>query len=217
VLALFAVADTIKESSRAAISELKELGITPVMLTGDMGLRYAPKDLKLKATDQGFTVYREYEALPGVDGKVDPEAVKQTEDGDWIVKAATNVKVTISLVVSDRANYVVVDDPLPGGFEGQNAKFVTSVGATSSSTSTGSRGGYDGWWWGWYYTFSHTDLRDDRMLLFADQLPAGVYTYSYTARATTIGDFLLPPVKAEEMYEPERFGHGSSSRVTVVE
>ncbi|SEQ17452.1 Cd2+/Zn2+-exporting ATPase [Solimonas aquatica] len=35
VLALFAVADTIKESSRAAISELKELGITPVMLTGD--------------------------------------------------------------------------------------------------------------------------------------------------------------------------------------
>jgi uncharacterized protein YfaS (alpha-2-macroglobulin family) len=55
------------------------------------------------------------------------------------------------------------------------------------------------------------------MLLFADQLAAGVYTYSYTARATTIGDFLLPPVKAEEMYEPERFGHGSSARVTVVE
>jgi len=28
-----------------------------------MGLRYAPKDLKLAATDQGFTVYRQYEAL----------------------------------------------------------------------------------------------------------------------------------------------------------
>jgi hypothetical protein len=181
-----------------------------------MGLRYAPKDLKLKATDQGFTVYREYEALPGPDGKVDPEAVKQTADGDWIVKATTNVKVTINLVVSDRANYVVVDDPLPGGFEGQNPKFVTAV-APMSSASGSHGGGYDGWWWGRWYTFSHTDLRDDRMLLFADQLPAGVYTYSYTARATTIGDFLLPPVKAEEMYEPERFGHGSSSRVTVVE
>jgi len=182
-----------------------------------MGLRYAPKDLKLKATDQGFTVYREYEALPGPDGKVDPDAVKQTDDGDWIVKATTSVKVTINLVVSDRANYVVVDDPLPGGFEGQNPKFVTSVGATSSSTGARGSGEYDGWWWGGWYTFSHTDLRDDRMLLFADQLPAGVYTYSYTARATTIGDFLLPPVKAEEMYEPERFGHGSSARVTVVE
>jgi Cd2+/Zn2+-exporting ATPase len=35
VLALFAVADTIKPSSAAAIGELKALGITPVMLTGD--------------------------------------------------------------------------------------------------------------------------------------------------------------------------------------
>lgn len=35
VLALFAVADTIKESSRQAITDLKALGVTPVMLTGD--------------------------------------------------------------------------------------------------------------------------------------------------------------------------------------
>ncbi|WP_313570129.1 heavy metal translocating P-type ATPase [Comamonas terrigena] len=35
VIALFAVADTIKASSREAIASLKALGITPVMLTGD--------------------------------------------------------------------------------------------------------------------------------------------------------------------------------------
>lgn len=35
VLALFAVADTIKPSSAAAIGELQAMGITPVMLTGD--------------------------------------------------------------------------------------------------------------------------------------------------------------------------------------
>ncbi|QGW83391.1 heavy metal translocating P-type ATPase [Variovorax paradoxus] len=35
VLALFAVADTIKPSSRAAMAELRALGVTPVMLTGD--------------------------------------------------------------------------------------------------------------------------------------------------------------------------------------
>jgi Cd2+/Zn2+-exporting ATPase len=35
VLALFAVADTIKQSSRQAITDLKALGVTPVMLTGD--------------------------------------------------------------------------------------------------------------------------------------------------------------------------------------
>ena len=35
VLALYAVADTIKPSSREAVASLKALGITPVMLTGD--------------------------------------------------------------------------------------------------------------------------------------------------------------------------------------
>ena len=35
VLALFAVADTIKDSSRAAVAELKALGVTPVLLSGD--------------------------------------------------------------------------------------------------------------------------------------------------------------------------------------
>ena len=35
VLGLFAVADTIRETSRQAIAELKALGVTPVMLTGD--------------------------------------------------------------------------------------------------------------------------------------------------------------------------------------
>ncbi len=35
VLALFAVADTIKPSSQAAVAELRALGVVPVMLTGD--------------------------------------------------------------------------------------------------------------------------------------------------------------------------------------
>ena len=55
------------------------------------------------------------------------------------------------------------------------------------------------------------------MLLFANHLPAGVYTYSYTARATTLGEFQLPPVHAEAMYTPELFGHSASSTVRVVE
>lgn len=35
VLALFAVADTLKSSSTQAVADLKAMGVTPVMLTGD--------------------------------------------------------------------------------------------------------------------------------------------------------------------------------------
>ncbi len=179
-----------------------------------MGLRYAPEDLKLPAQSQGFLVYREYEALPEGDGEPDTSAVQKLPDGGYQVKAGTNVKVTLTVVARDRANYVVIDDALPAGFEGQNPRFLTSVAARSEATRT--RGTTSGWWWPWW-RFDHTDLRDDRMLLFADRMPAGVYTYSYTARATTIGTFHLPPIKAEAMYEPERFGHSASATVRVVE
>jgi len=186
-----------------------------------LGLRYAPSDLKLPARDRGFSVYRTYEALPVGEKAIDPAAVKRLDDGSWQIKAGTDVKVTLKLVVADRTNFVVVDDPLPGGLEGQNPRFLTSAESARSTPSEGAphpMGANEGGrWWYPFWSFSHTELRDDRMLLFADHLPAGVYTYSYTARATNLGTFVLPPTKAEAMYEPERFGHNASTTVTIVE
>ena len=46
-------------------------------------------------------------------------------------------------------------------------------------------------------------------------LRAGVHSYSYLARATTPGRFVVPPPKAEEMYFPETFGRGATDVVVV--
>lgn len=237
---VFAGRDMAKVNQHIAMADLLEQQVEHVTLAKDgpgklyyrLGLRYAPADFKMSPVDRGYTVSRRYEALPEPGEKQpDPEAVKQLGDGSWEIKAGTNVKVTINLVAQDRSSYVVVDDPLPAGFEGQNPRFLTSVAASSQATVDHGYGGYGyggyghgfgygrishGWWFPWF-SFDHTQMRDDRMLLFADWLPAGVYTYSYTARATNLGTFVLPPVHAEAMYEPERFGHGSSSTVKIVE
>ena len=50
---------------------------------------------------------------------------------------------------------------------------------------------------------------------FAALVREGVHTYRYVARATTPGQFVVPPPKAEEMYAPETFGRGGSDRVVV--
>jgi uncharacterized protein YfaS (alpha-2-macroglobulin family) len=199
----------------------------PGMLYYRLGLRYAPADLAMKAEEQGFTVYRSYEPLAQGGDKPDPESVKRLADGSYEVKAGALVRVNLTLVAKDRANFVVVDDPLPAGFEGQNSRFSTTLqdvqgGVVKQSVDYGGGSPWDGfeggwWWWRPWWSFSHTEMRDDRMLLFANHLPAGVYTYSYTARATTIGDFQLPPIHAEAMYQPELFGHSASSKVRVVE
>jgi hypothetical protein len=189
-----------------------------------LGLRYAPADLAIKAEQQGFTVARSYEPLAQGGEKPDPNSVRRLPDGSYEVKAGSLVRVNLTLVARDRANFVVVDDPLPAGFEGQNASFSTTLrdvegGVVDQQVDLGGDSWTEKGWWFWrpWWSFSHTEMRDDRMLLFANHLPAGVYTYSYTARATTIGEFQLPPVHAEGMYTPELFGHSASSTVRVVE
>jgi uncharacterized protein YfaS (alpha-2-macroglobulin family) len=58
-------------------------------------------------------------------------------------------------------------------------------------------------------------MRDDRAEAFTSLLWDGVYEYTYTARATTPGTFVVPPAKAEEMYSPEVFGRSGSDWVIV--
>ena len=76
------------------------------------------------------------------------------------------------------------------------------------------RGGGHWWWWArpWY---DHQNLRDERVEAFASLLWEGDHEYTYLARATTPGDFIAPPPRAEEMYTPETFGRGGSDRVVV--
>jgi hypothetical protein len=174
-----------------------------------LGLRYAPKDLKLAAEEQGFTVTRTY--LPMADA---PGSVFTDADGSIRIQAGADVRVKLEIVVPDRAEFVAVDDPLPAGLEATNTAFLTSqssrvVNAQSDDISQG-RG-----WWGWWSPFNHTELRDDRVVLFSDQLSAGVYTHTYVARATTKGTFQVPPTRAFEMYEPENFGRTASTVVVV--
>jgi uncharacterized protein YfaS (alpha-2-macroglobulin family) len=63
--------------------------------------------------------------------------------------------------------------------------------------------------------FEHQNLRDQQAEAFTSELYAGDYTYSYLMRATTPGEYIVPPTKVEEMYETETFGRAASERVIV--
>ncbi len=181
-----------------------------------LGMRYAPKNLKLPPEEQGFSVTRTYEAMPDAPGTVTTDA-----DGTVHIKPGADVRITLQVVVSDRAEFVAIDDPLPAGLEATNTSFLTNqsqrlLEAESTETDYGNRWseGRFSWWW-WFNPFNHTEMHDDRVLLFADQLPASVYSHTYVARATTRGTFQVPPTKALEMYEPENFGRTASNVVIV--
>ncbi len=171
-----------------------------------LGMDYAPTSLKMDPADHGFAVERVYE---GVDK---PEDVKQDEDGTWRIKAGAKVRVKLTMVATARRYHVALVDPMPAGLEALNPALAVTGTVPNDPSAQASRGP----WWYWQSTwYEHQNMRDERVEAFTSLLWEGVYSYSYTARATTPGSFVVPPTKAEEMYAPETFGRGASDRVVV--
>jgi uncharacterized protein YfaS (alpha-2-macroglobulin family) len=169
-----------------------------------LGLRYAPKSLVLKPFDNGFTVDRAYEGLDS------PDDVKKDEKGVWHIKRGSRVRVRLSMVAQSRRYHAALVDPLPAGLEPINP--TLAVEGSIPDDPKAQKASY--WWW-YRPWFEHQNLRDDRVEAFTSLLWEGVHEYTYQARATTPGTFVVPPARAEEMYSPETFGRTGTDKVVV--
>ncbi|MEZ5296337.1 MAG: hypothetical protein R2697_08745 [Ilumatobacteraceae bacterium] len=170
-----------------------------------LGLNYAPADLRLDPRDEGFVVERTYEPIG------DETAVSRDDDGTWRIEPGATVRVRVTMVADARRVHVALVDPLPAGLEPLNPALAVSQ---TVRPEEGDDGVVEPWfrWWNW---FEHQNLRDDRAEAFTTYLDAGTYEYSYLARATTPGTFVVPPAKAEEIYSPEVFGRSATDTVVV--
>jgi len=168
-----------------------------------LGLSYAPTDLKLPELSVGFQVSRQYEAVET------PSDVQKIE-GVWHVKAGSMIKVTLTMTVTARRYHVALVDKMPAGFEALNPALKGEAPAAAEQKPVKRR-----CWWSRPW-FEHQNLRDERVEAFSSLVHPGHHTYSYTARATSLGSFVAPPATAEEMYSPEIFGRTASTKVIVV-
>jgi alpha-2-macroglobulin len=204
---------------------VSELGNAPLVIAKEgpgrlyyrVGMRYAPSDLVLEPADRGFVVERRYEGLDA------PDDVRRDADGTWHIRAGSRVRVRLSMVAESRRYHVALVDPLPAGLEALNSALATTGTLPDEADTIDGIGAPGlggprsiGSWWAWRRVwFDHQNLRDERVEAFTSLLWEGVYTYAYYARATTPGNFVVPPTKAEEMYAPETFGRSASDRVVV--
>ncbi|RZI97138.1 MAG: heavy metal translocating P-type ATPase [Variovorax sp.] len=125
VLGLFAVADTVKPGSRAAIAELKALGIAPVMLTGDnavtaravaeaAGIEDARGGL---LPDDKLTAVQEMRQRYGAtgmtgDGINDAPALAQADIGFAMGAASIAMSVPAAPIAMEAADVVIMNDDL---------------------------------------------------------------------------------------------------------
>ncbi len=176
-------------------------------------LRYAPAEMPRSALERGLVVQRWIEPYSG-GGQLKS------------VKAGELVRIKVRVGTPAARTNVALEIPLPAGLEAVDTTLATTArlsrGEPSADTETdemeGAReAGVPPWVLGFWNPFNHTELRDDRALFFSSELPPGVHTVSVVARATTPGDYLLVPARAEAMYAPEVFGRSDGSNFQVLD
>ena len=178
-----------------------------------LALRYLTPAREAEALARGFALSRSYSLLD------EPETAVTSAPAGEIVR----VRVTV-VAPADRL-FARVEDALPAGLEPVDPRLDIvpewlrqQLAREQEEARRSSRPAGSAPWYPWYYSpWDQVDLRDDRVVLLATRLPAGVHEYVYYARATTPGDFFAAPARAEESYFPEVFGRSDSGRFTVAD
>ena len=146
-------------------------------------------DFAALETDKNLKIRREYYDRSG--NKITANNFRQ---GDLIV-------AKIKILGGQRSvQNVAISDLIPAGFEIENPRLGTS---TSLS-----------WIRNTLYP-QYMDVRDDRLLLFLDVASGKEVEFHYMIRVVNAGEFVLPPISAEAMYDPEYRSMNGGSKVSV--
>lgn len=200
-----------KDLKREALNVLKISKQGAGLLYYDVLMSYVWLADSLPAVERGMGIVRTISAF-------DHPAEKPFDPKAPVFVAGGTYKVTLTITVPEDRHFVGVESPLPAGFEAIDTSLATvQQNLLRKELNQEEHDSWWGWWESSFRRFTHTEFRDDRVFLFADYLPAGVYTYEYMVRATVPGTFHERPARAWEMYFPEIFGQTAGGKVTVVD
>ncbi|MEF2551788.1 alpha-2-macroglobulin family protein [Aurantimonas sp. A2-1-M11] len=166
----------------------------PTPVRAEITLRGVPEIAPAAGSD-GYAIDRRYYTLDG-----DPADPAQIGQGDRLVAV-----LEVTPLDSGPAR-LMIDDPLPAGFEIDNPAILRGgdVAALDWLQLTGEA--------------AHTEFRAERFLAAVDQGDGDTATrrFAYIVRAVSPGEFVHPAALVENMYDPSRRGRTDEARVSVI-
>ncbi len=147
------------------------------------------KDPESLQQDKGIQVRRRF-----LDKKGEPIDFTNITQGDLVV-AEIKVKSYSSTLEN-----IIITDLLPTGLEIENTRLSTSASLP---------------WIQQDIKPDYLDIRDDLINIYLT-VPTTEKTYYYTTRAVTVGNFKVPAIRAEAMYDPDIFSEADSGQIKIL-
>ncbi len=219
LLADKASADNLRETqtTRVAVGELLQdqanrlifergAGAGRLYYTAHLNLFLPVADVR--AVSRGAVVGRTYTLVSDDCGGADQPACPPITSA----QAGQDIRVTVTLIAPNDLYYVALEDPIPAGTEPVDTSLLTTSVVGQAPELNPADPFYYGWGWWW---FSQTEIRDEKVALFATYLPRGTYEYTYVLHASRPGIYQVIPPSAHELYFPEVFGRGDGAVFTI--
>ena len=145
------------------------------------------------AQGNGYAIRRSYYTLEGKE---------TTLEG---IKVGDRLVTVIEVTPTDKAEArLIVDDPLPAGFEIDNPNLLTGGSIARLE------------WLGLTDMVAHSEFRQDRFVTALDNYGDTV-RLAYVVRAVSPGRFHHPAASVEDMYRPDYRATGAAGQVTIAE
>jgi len=150
--------------------------------------------------DQGFGMQRHYKKI------TDSNTLEEITANNLHV--GDRVLIYLAIITHKPSQFVVIDDPLPSNLEPINSNLEEQQKQISAMLATINIHEGD---------MPYCDFRqiqDDRVIFFYNNMRSETYLICYFARVRSAGTSIVPSLKIEEMYNPNRFGIGESSTIS---
>jgi len=145
----------------------------------------------------GYSILRNYYTM---DGKL------MTPSQQENLKVGTRMIAVLEVTPFGRGEArLMVNDPLPAGFEIDNPNLI------ASGTGPGMAG------LGLEFNVAHSEFRQDRFLTAIDRYDNSTFRLAYVVRAVSPGTFHQPAASVEDMYRPDLTGRTGATTITITE
>lgn len=145
------------------------------------------------AGGNGYAIVRNYYTLDG-----QPTTLANVKVGDRLISV-----LEVTPFGRGEAR-LMVNDPLPAGFEIDNPTLMSSASDALAGL-------------GLETEVAHSEFRQDRFLTAIDRYDNSTFRLGYTVRAISPGTFHQPAASVEDMYRPDLTGRTEAATVTITE
>jgi hypothetical protein len=126
----------------------------------------------------------------------------ETSEGSHALGDVVYVRIDLENTLGARINNIALIDRLPAAWEIENPRLGRGVLPDWIDADT-------------LWTADYMNLRDDRVEVFGGLDTGARKSVVYTVRAVTSGTFMVPPVEAEAMYDPDVWARSQGGTLEI--